>query len=471
MNIGHWRADAAHIGALAGPLVLTQLAQVALSTTSVVMLGRMGALELAAGGLALTLFNLLRTMGVGLVTPTGNLIAAATQDGSAVTEQIRDLSRASFAVSTIAGLLAWAVMSMAGPLLLLLGQDATVVERCARYLAVAAPGIVPMLWFQSLRNITVGLRKPGPLLAVTLGSVAVNIALNLVLIDGGWGIPPLGLVGVALSSTLVNAASFAAFFALARRDDSHASVLSFRFWDAPRETLWRTLRMGLPVAATYGSEAGFFSVLALLAGTLGATALAAHTVVNQAVYVVFMIAVGISHAVSISISPAWARNDLATTRRLGWTGLGIGWVAMAGVAAFYLAMPQLVLRAFVRDSAGTATLLAVAAPLLWLAALLQFFDASQNIAIGLLRGVGDTSSAFVRTLVGYWGIGLCSAWLLGVHWGLGITGLWLGLIAGLAATAIQLLLRFHRLTSVSSRREAVGIASVEKGSIAWKTGE
>jgi MATE family multidrug resistance protein len=224
--------------------------------------------------------------------------------------------------------------------------------------------------------------------------------------------------------------------------------------------------MGLPVAATYGSEAGFFSVLTLLAGTLGATALAAHTVVNQAVYVVFMIAVGISHAASISISPAWARMDVATARRLGWTGLGIGWMAMAGVAALYLAAPQLVLSGFVRDGADAASLLAVATPLLWLAALLQFFDASQNIAIGLLRGVGDTTSAFVRTLLGYWGIGLGSAWLLALHWGLGVAGLWLGLIVGLAATTAQLLLRFHHLTGVSSACEAAGAASLEKGSIA-----
>ncbi len=447
MNTSRWREDAGHIGALAWPLVLTQLAQVALGTTSVVMLGRMGAPELAGGGLALTLFNLLRTVGVGLVTPTGNLVAAATQDAAAP-ERIRDLSRASFAVSTVAGLSAWALMSMLGPLLGWLGQGAAVVEHCTRYLAAAAPGIVPLLWFQSLRNITVGLRKPGPLLAVTLASVAVNIALNLALIEGTWGLPALGLAGVALSSTLVNAGSFVAFAAVACRDGAVAPVLSMRFWLASRQALGSTLRLGLPVAATYGSEAAFFSTLTLLAGTLGAEALAAHTVVNQAVYVVFMVAVGISHAASISISPAWARHDAPAARRLGWTGLAMGWTAMAGVAVLYLAAPRLVLAGFVRDGADTAGLLAVATPLLGLAALLQFFDASQNIAIGLLRGVGDTTSAFVRTLTGYWGLGLGCAWLLGLHWGFGVIGLWWGLIVGLAATAAQLLLRFHRLTAM-----------------------
>jgi MATE family multidrug resistance protein len=72
-----FRLDAVHIGALAGPLILTQLAQVALTTTDIVMMGMLGAHEVAAGGLALALFNQLRTMGTGLITGTGNLIAFA----------------------------------------------------------------------------------------------------------------------------------------------------------------------------------------------------------------------------------------------------------------------------------------------------------------------------------------------------------------------------------------------------------
>ncbi len=69
--------DSRALAALAVPLVLTQLAQVALTTTDTVMMGMLGTRELAAGGLALVIFNQLRTMGVGLVTSVGNQIAAA----------------------------------------------------------------------------------------------------------------------------------------------------------------------------------------------------------------------------------------------------------------------------------------------------------------------------------------------------------------------------------------------------------
>lgn len=66
-------------------------------------------------------------------------------------------------------------------------------------------------------------------------------------------------------------------------------MLSVTAWRAPLAAVRRLLRIGFAIAATYGSEAGFFSVVALVVGDFGAVALAAHTVVNQLVYVLFQI--------------------------------------------------------------------------------------------------------------------------------------------------------------------------------------
>ena len=76
------------------------------------------------------------------------------------------------------------------------------------------------------------------------------------------------------------------------------------------------------------------------------------------------------------------------------------------------------------------------------AAVLQFFDCAQNIGVGLLRGLDDTKSGFRITLVGYWLVGLPAAWLLGLPAGLGHLGIWLGLLTGLATTAVLLLRRY-----------------------------
>ncbi|WP_431825491.1 MATE family efflux transporter [Burkholderia sp. F1] len=446
--------DARNIGALAAPLILTQLAQVALTTTDIVMMGMLGPREIAAGGLALTIFNQLRTMGTGLVTGTGNLVAFA--NGQHDHSEIMRLVRASFALSTLAALAFALLMLFVEKPLVWLGQDPAVARQTAFYLAAAAPGMLPCLWFQSLRQYTVGLRKPGPLLAITVASIAVNAALDYALMFGRFGLPELGLTGVACATSGVYLISFVAFLAIAKRRAELAEHLSLDAWRADAQALARTWKMGLPIAATYGSEAAFFTVLTLVIGTLGTDALAAQTIVNQVIYIVFMISVGLSHASSISISHACAQHDYRGARRLGYTGLVLGVGAMLIVALPYLVAPTRVLAPFLGHGAAANTdVLRLATGLLTIAALLQIFDCSQNIGVGILRGLGDVKSSFRISIVGYWMIGLPVAWAAGVTLGYGIYGIWIGLAIGLAATATMLLRKFeYRLGMLAKQASA-----------------
>ncbi|AZP22866.1 MATE family efflux transporter [Streptomyces aquilus] len=441
--------DGRALATLAVPLALTQLAQVALTTTDTIMMGLIGTEALAAGGLAMVIFNQLRTMGVGLVTAVGNQVAAAdaraesdegSGGGAVAREEIQDLVRASLLLSTLAGLVGAVLMVLIGHAVVWLGQDRDVVDAARPILYAMAPGLVPCLWFQAIRQFTVGMRRPQALLRITLASIAVNAGLNWVFIYGTWGLPKLGLPGIGLATTSVYALSFLALYVSARRDPALAPLLSLAIWKTRPATLRRMTALGLPIAATYGSEAGFFSVVALLVGSFGTAALAAHTAVNQLVYIVFQIAVGLSHAASLGVSRDLALGNTAAAQRLKTTALACAAAVMAVVAVVYVSVPGLVLAPFFDGGQGKATDLA--AQLLLVAALLQFFDCAQNIGVGLLRGLDDTKGGFRVTLVGYWLVGLPAAALLGFVADLDTLGIWLGLLTGLATTAVLLLRRF-----------------------------
>ncbi|MFG2951047.1 MATE family efflux transporter [Streptomyces adustus] len=456
--------DSRALAALAVPLALTQLAQVALTTTDTVMMGLLGTEALAAGGLALVIFNQLRTMGVGLVTSVGNQVAAANARAEQADEagaagrtdagaaEIRGLVRAAMAVATLAGLAGAILMVLIGQAATLLGQDAGVADRTQGMLAALAPGLLPCLWFQAIRQFTVGMRRPQALLQITLASVAVNAVLNWGFIHGSFGLPRLGLTGIGVATSSVYLLSFLALYASARRDARLAPLLSLRFWRADAHAVRRLLGLGAPIAATYGSEAGFFSVTALLAGSFGAAALAAHTAVNQLIYIVFQIAVGLSHAASINVSRELALGDYPAARRIKNTALACGTAVTALVGVLYLAAPGLVLRPYFdptvqADQQG----LHIAGGLLVIVAALQVFDCAQNIGVGLLRGLDDTRSGFRITLIGYWAVGLPVSWLFAYPLGGDIRGLWLGLLSGLATTAVLLLRRY---TSTLNTRAA-----------------
>jgi MATE family multidrug resistance protein len=189
-------------------------------------------------------------------------------------------------------------------------------------------------------------------------------------------------------------------------------------------------------------------------GTFGATALAAHTAVNQLVYLVFQVSVGLSHAASITVSGELARGRLGSAGATARAAVAGGFAVMAVVGVAYVAAPGLLLRPFVEPG---SPVLAIAVPLLGVAAVLQFADCAQNLGVGLLRGLDDTAGGFRVTLVGYWLVGLPAAWLLGLAAGAGPVGVWLGLLIGLATTAVLL---FHRFAmGLRARGPAARVAA------------
>ena len=80
--------------------------------------------------------------------------------------------------------------------------------------------------------------------------------------------------------------------------------------------------------------------------------------------------------------------------------------------------------------------------LVMVAALFQLVDGLQVLALGLLRGVQDTTVPMVMATFSYWVIGLPVSYVLAFPFGMGAVGLWLGLVIGLGLAALTLLWRF-----------------------------
>ncbi|WP_024800201.1 MATE family efflux transporter [Nocardia sp. BMG51109] len=460
------RSDWRSLSTLATPIALTQLAQIAVSTTNIALMGSLGITQVAAGGLALTLFNQIRTMCVGLITATGNQVATvlsrAEKRGTDPDGEIRDVVRSSFLIATVAGLLGGLVLVALGWALQWLGQDAAVLSAARPMMVALAPGLLPCLWFQVLRQYTVGMQRPQALLLVTLGSVALNLVLALGFMHGWAGLPAMGLTGVGIATSLVFLITFAVLWAMVRHDGRLGATLPVRMWPVRLRTVAAELRLGTPIALTYGSEAGMFSVLALVMGTLGPAALAAHNVVYQLVYIVFQVAIGLSHGVSILVSKAVARDEPRRAHGLAWLSLRQAALVSAVVGVLYLATPDAVLCPFLTSHDGDTV--ALAHTLLLIAIVLQFFDAAQNIGTGLLRGLKDTRAGFRLSLVGYWIVGLPTALLLAFPVGLGAAGVWWGLTAGLAATAGLMLRRYFALLGVREQAQPRVLAGSLGGS-------
>lgn len=143
-----------------------------LAATDAVLLGRLGGPVLAAGGLAMLLFGLLRSVGVGLVGAVGD------------------------AVATVVGVAGGLALLGFGHLLDRTGADAAPGALAATVLAALAPGLVPCLWFEAPRHYRQGMRRPG--IPGWLAGVAVAAHLGLAWLLG-FGAGPVPGFGAATS--------------------------------------------------------------------------------------------------------------------------------------------------------------------------------------------------------------------------------------------------------------------------------
>jgi len=429
---------------LAGPVVAAQLAQVSMGFVDTVMVGRLGPDALAGIALGNAVFFTLLIICLGVVQAVGPMVSQAVGAGerAPVERSVRQGLWLGVALTLPAGLLLW----NAEALLTMAGQEPATVERAAGYLRAILWGFLPACWFTALRSFVEGLARPLPVTIIALGGVGVNIVANYGLMYGAWGLPALGLVGTGWASTIVLWTMFAALAVLVVQAEPFATYRVFSRLRVPDLAMLRELvRIGGPMGVSRGVEAGLFMITALMAGTLGATALAAHQIAVQCAAFTFMVPVGIAIAGSVRVGQAAGRADAAGARQAGAASIALstGFMTLTALV-FWLAPEPIVALYLDASAAANADVAALAAALLGVAAVFQVFDGVQVAASGALQGLKDTRVPMGIAVATYWGVGLTSGYVLGLRWGWGAEGLWWGLVLGLVAASVLLLARFHR---------------------------
>lgn len=429
---------------LAVPLALTQLGQIAMMTTDLAFIGRLGDGAVAAAALAHTIFFVSFTVGMGLVSAVSPLAAQA--HGARNPHRVRRSLRVGLWAAFLISLPVMAFPFWGEQILLALGQSPAASALAQQYLFGLVWSILPGLWFMALRGFMSAINRPEPILWITLAAIPTNALLVYLLLYGEWGLPRLELFGAGLATSMVNFAMFLAglWFAARRRPFRKYHVLG-HIWRIDWLLMRQLVILGTPISISFLLEYGLFGAAGLLMGLISTTALAAHQIALQIAAILFMVPFGIGMAATVRVGHAVGRRDAAAVRRAGFiaTGLGIGFMSAMTLVVILgrFAIAQIFLGEGADATAElTATLLLVGA---------TFFiaDGIQTIASGSLRGMSDTRVPLLFATVSYWLIGFTLACGLGFWTPLGAVGVWIGLSCGTLVYATLLLLRFRLLAS------------------------
>ncbi len=440
---------------LALPLVLAEIGWMAMGVEDTMFVGRVSAQAIGAVGLGTMLFYGIGIFASGLLLGLDTLVSQSFGAGD------RDDCRHSlisgvwlslFLIPIVMGLI-WAEI----PLLGAWGIDRGVMLVTQPYLRVLNFSAPLLLLFFGFRRYLQAINVVRPIMITQLTANLVNIFCNWVFVFGNLGFPKMGAEGSAWATFISRVYMAAVVGIIIWTNDPGLPHVS---WKPDFARIKELLRLGMPAALQIGLETGVFAVVTVLAGKLGATALAGNQIALLTVSMTYMMPLGISSAAAVRVGHAIGRGDREGMARAGWTALGLGAAAMSCAAVVLLIFPYWIARLFTPE----AEVIAAGVVLLRIAAFFQLFDGLQVVATGALRGAGDTRTPMVCHFVGYWVIGLPVGYLLcfgGVassqqpvaSGGMGAPGLWIGLSVGLVVIGVVLVEVWRRNAAGVKRPE------------------
>lgn len=440
---GTWQAEFRSSLTLAWPLILANLTQQAIQATDVLLMGRLGATQLAAATLALNLtftFNLLM---LGLLIASSPMMATALGQRSNAVRDVRRTFRAGLWLLALMLPPYWLVLWHIGDFMRAFGQSAELADQGQTFLRAYMWCTAPWLLFQLLRNLVSALERPRVVLWLSLTGIGLNAFLSWSLIFGRLGLPALGLVGGGIGSTLTWLALCGALVLVIQADRQFRRFHLFgHWWRFDRQRTLAMVSLGWPIGVTMALEMGVFALAAYFMGWIGAPAVAAHAIALQIAALTFMVPLGLGQAATVRVGLALGRGDPQGVARAGWTALMMGVAFMGAMALVMWSIPHALITLFLGDVPRNAFVISLAVSFLRVAAAFQLVDGAQVIGAGMLRGLHDTRWPLVFALVGYWVVGLgIGAWLAFARDWKGV-GIWVGLASGLAAVAALMLVRW-----------------------------
>ncbi len=432
------RVDVRELLSLAIPIVLIQVGMMLLGVVDTIMVGHVSAAALAAVALGNLYTFGLSIFGLGVLLSLDPIVAQAlgAKDEVAVSRALQRGLLISLVLTVPTSL----VLLTVDPVLTLVRQPAEVVPFAAGYVYRVLPGVWPFFAFVVFRQTLQAHHRTSPIMVTIVVANLINVGLNYAWIFGHFGFPAMGVLGSAWA-TMVSRWLMAGMLLVLGWRYLHPYLrrLAPQVFDVA--AIGRMLRLGAPIGTQMLLEWGAFGTVALLMGWLGTVQVAAHQVAINLASLTFMVPLGVSSAAAVVVGHAVGRDDPDGVRRSSFAALMVGAGFMSLTAIIFFSIPGLLAGMYTTDPG----VLQLAVLLLPIAGVFQVFDGIQVVSVGLLRGLGDTRIPMLTSILGFWCLGIPVSLWLAFGRDMGAVGLWWGLVVGLAAVAVFLVIRIkHR---------------------------
>lgn len=424
---------------LSAPVMLSQVGVIMVQLFDNAMVGKLGALPLAAVAFGGTVFFIVFIFVMGITLALTPLVGEQYSKGCF--RIAASYFQNSLVLYPLIGCLAFTVQYALIPLLFYFGQPVEVVEMAIPYYKYLVWSIIPFMIFGAFKQFLEGVGNTTANMMIVVSANLVNILFNWLLIYGNWGFPRMEAAGAGLA-TLISRICMPIFaicyFILVKKYKRY-----FAYFQRDKFSLMYVkslLAVGFPIALQMFMEGIAFALTSIMMGWIGTIAIAANQIALTISNFAFMIVIGLGVATTIRVSHEFGKNNPKELRKAAIASYHLTFIWNTFTAIMIITFRETIAGIFTNDP----EVIRVASYLLIFVSAFQFSDGLQSISVGILRGIQDVKQIMYIAFFSYIVINLPVGYFCAFVLNFGAGGLWIGFIFGLSIAAILLISRFRK---------------------------
>ncbi len=436
----------------AGSVLVGQLAVMAFGVADTVIAGRYSDSALAALSVGSALYV---SVYVGLIGVVQALLPIwAEMVGARKHQAVGRSLRQSLYLCGVLTALGMAALLMPGPLLAWAQVPEGLRGEVEQYLTVLAFAFAPSLLFRVYSTFTQSLGRPLLVTWLQIAALLIKIPLSVWLVAGGAGVQPMGAVGCAWATLIVNYLLLGWAVVMLR---TQVLYQPFQLWEPMERPDWSQIgsfaRLGIPGGLAYLVEVTSFTLMALFIARLGTLASASHQIAASVAATLYMLPLSMAIASSARVSFWLGANRPDHAKRVILLALKLTVLSAMAFAAIISIAGKFLAGWY----SNNPQIISLASSLLVWVAVYHLADAIQAVCAFLLRCYRITIAPLALYGVLLWGLGLYGGYrityegLPGITSTLSVASFWAASTIAISLVAMCLLgLLFYVMRNTAS---------------------
>ena len=397
---------------IAVPVVLQNMITIGVNIMDTLMLGNYGEIQLSASSLANEFINIYHIMCMGM--SMGAAVLTAQYYGAGNNPSLKKIVTIVLRMGLVIAA-AFTVVTLLFPeeLMRLYTPDEAVIEKGVLYFRISAVTYVLLGVSLILTNILRTVHQVRFPLVLSIVTFFVNVFFNWVFIYGRLGAPEMQIEGAALGTViarLVECGSLVTyFFVFDKRIGYRIKDLFMKCGDHVRVYI----TYAIPVMVSDTLLALGNSAVSIIMGHIGASFVAANSIISQTVRLSTVFNQGLSSASSVITGNTLGRGERDKAYHQGVTFLCLSILIGLAAAVVILLISPLLVESF----NITQETKDIAYQLMASVSVMMVFQTVQSVLTkGVLRGGGDTRFLMLADILFLWLASIPLGYLCGLVW-------------------------------------------------------